>query len=383
MAWLALIIPVIAMIVLRIFFSKQMTLWEFFIPLGVGLMLIFTVKTISENLSVTDTEYWGGWVEKAVYYEPWDERVSCTHAKYRTETYDCGDSKTPRTCTREVFDGYEHMYDVSYHPEHWKVVDSNNETWNIKKSTYDYFSALYESNSFVELNRSYHSIDGDSYEATWNGDWDTLSPTTKKHSYVNKVANSTSVYEFRYIDKNKTDVFDYPNDEGFNTQSVLSSSHWSNSNEIDKINASLGAKKKIRVWILIWEGKTDRQVAFDQEAYWKGGNKNELVICINVNSKSDPTVNWCHVFSWSDSEELKTSIKSFISIDNNKLDMIKLSEFLKPEIEAKWVKKNWHEFDYLEVQTPAWALVLIWALVLASTIGTSLWCIMNGIEIED
>ena len=360
-----------------------MTLWEFFIPLGVGVMTIFLVKTISENMSVTDTEYWGGWVNKAVYYEPWDERVSCTHAKYRTETYDCGDSKSPRTCTREVFDGYQHSYDVDYHPSHWEVIDSNGETWNISESTYNYFAALYKSNNFVELNRSYHSIDGDSYEATWNGDWGTLSPTTKRHSYVNKVANSTNVYEFRHIEKNKTPVFDYPNEEGFNVQSVLSTSYWSNSKEIDKINAKLGAKKKVRVWVLIWEGHQDRQVALDQEAYWKGGNKNELVICINVNSKFDPTVNWCHVFSWSDSEELKTSIKSFVSIDNNQLDLKKLSEFLQPEIESKWVKKNWHEFDYLEVQTPGWALVLIWSLVSALTIGTSLWCIMNGIEIKD
>lgn len=374
-------VPILAVVALRVFFPRKMTWWEFVIPLAVSAVVIFVGKLCADKIAVMDTEYWGGWMTKAVYFEPWDEEVPCSHARYRTETRTTTDSKgNVSTYTEQVFDGYEHPYDVSNHGPKWQIEDSNEFVFDISQSEFERLADLFRSRRKVELNRDYHSIDGDAFVADWPGDRETLQPVTSVHSYENRVAKSRSLYSYMEVDPRKTPVFDYPDVDNYTVSSVVSRSSWPGSAEIDKVNALLGASKKVRVWVVVWEGALDRSVALDQEAYWKGGNKNELVVCVNVNSIQDPTVNWCEVFSWSNSEDLKVAIESFVSVDNTRLDMTALAHFLEREIADRWEKRNWHDFDYLDVQPPTWAIVLIWVFTCLATAFSSFFCLTNDYE---
>jgi hypothetical protein len=396
MEWLALIVPVIAIVVLRVFFARKMTWWEFGLPILASVLVIWLGKFCAEKVTVAATEYWGGWMTKAVDFEEWDEEVPCRHPIYRTETYDCGTSKSPQTCTREVLVGYEHPYDVDDHPEHWQIEDSNGFVFETSQGEYNRLSALFHSHEFLDMHRNYHSINGNAYVANWNNDRATLQPVTSTHHYENRVAHATGIYHYPDIDKTKTPVADYPEVDNYTVSSVISinpqvgwtkdhqlkttvarGASWNGSEELDKVNAVLGAKKKIRIWLIIWEGNVDRQVGLDQEAYWKGSNKNEIVICVNVKSHSDPTVNWCHVFSWSQSEELKTAIKSYVSIDNTKLDVASLATWLEPKVTDMWTKRNWHDFDFITVEPPTWAKWTIWILTILVNIGVVAFCACN------
>lgn len=389
MEWFALIIPILTIIALRLFCERAMAWWEYSLPILVSVLIIGGGKLVAEKITIQSTEYHGGCLTKAVYFERWDEEVPCTHAKYRTETYSCGTSKSPSTCTRQVFDGYEHAYDVDDHPECWKISDSNGYVFNITENEFNRLSTLFKSRDFMEMNRNYHRIDGDAYVATWNRDHETLQPVTSTHRYENRVAHARGVYSYPTIDKTKTPVFDYPEIDNYTVSSILSQkvtqgpkivrqqTYWAGSEDIDKVNAILGASKKIRIWILIWEGDVSRQVGLDQEAYWKGSNKNELVICINVRSHQDRTVNWCHVFSWSKSEYLKSSISSYLSVDHPQLDLKEFATFLEPQVKENWVKRNWHDFDFISVEPPTWAMWTIWILTVLSTGGVAVYCVRN------
>jgi hypothetical protein len=61
MEWFALIIPIIAIIVLKIYFSKQLAWWEFFIPIIAALGMIGIGKALGNWSATRDQEYWDGY----------------------------------------------------------------------------------------------------------------------------------------------------------------------------------------------------------------------------------------------------------------------------------------------------------------------------------
>jgi hypothetical protein len=374
MEWFALIIPIIAIIVLKIYFSKQLAWWEFFIPIIAALGMIGIGKALGNWSATRDQEYWGGWVVEAYYYEPWDEEVSCRHPIYATETYSCG-PKGEDTCTREVLVGYQHAYDVDDHPAYWWMVDSNNEGYYISDTLYTKLVNQFGNKTFKNLYHvNVHSYDGNAYYTKFNGNFDAIEPTTKIHSYVNKIKASDSIFKFPDVNKKKTFVYDYPDVDEYYCKSVLAPIHIAGQEQIDKINAALGASKKVRIWILVYPGKTI-QSAFDQRNYWKGSNKNELVICVGVDNMKDQNVLWANVFSWSKSETLKVELRD--KLIGNKLDLKDFSQYLYTEVKDKWVKRNWHDFDYLTVKVPTWAMILIYTLTILSTALVGFWAITN------
>jgi hypothetical protein len=379
MEWLPLILPIIAVIAMRVFWSRNLVWWEFSLPLVCCVLVIGIAKLCAQTFMVQDVEYWGGWMTQAAYFEPWDEEVPCTHARYHT-VYST-DSKG-NTTSSQVFDGWEHPYDVDYHRPKWQVEDSNGFVFNVTQQDFEYYARIWHSREFRDMHRDYHRLDGDAYVALWPKDFDTLQPVTSIHSYQNRVARSHSIYEYPEIDPKRTPVYDYPQVNNFTCPSVLSASPWPGADGIDKINALLGASKKVRIWVLIWEGDLPRQIGLNQEAYWKGSNKNELVICLNVKSKQNPTINWCHIFTWSQSEELKSSIKGFLGIDHTQLDFKTLTPFLKQQVQDHWTKRNWHDFDYLSVELSTGWMIFIWILTAAVTIGTSYYCVVNEVDNE-
>jgi hypothetical protein len=87
------------------------------------------------------------------------------------------------------------------------------------------------------------------------------------------------------------------------------------------MNALLGRKHQIRVWVLLYRDQP-RDISKRQEALWKGGNKNELVICVGLNKANE--FQWAEVFSWTKREDLKVSVRDYIQAQK-KLDLVALT----------------------------------------------------------
>lgn len=352
--YLPVLLPILVGIYLVKKYPNKVNIVEVLISAGLVFLFVLFSKYISEGAITRDTEYWGGWITRVNYFEPWDERVPCrhpipcSHPRY--------DSKGHFVGFAHFNDGHFHLYDVDYHPAEWEALGSNGEQYNISKNSYSSFVRVFNNEKFIELNRIYHSIDGNEYSSYWKGEDSTIQIITSIHNYENRVAVSDSIYKYREV--SGKDLFQYPELHGFNIPAVLSKAGPIRGGEaIDFINGKLGAKKKIRVWVLVWKNQP-RNVAFNQEAYWRGSNKNELVICLSIDSENN--VQWAHVFSWSKSEALKTAINSYLVVDNSKLDLVKFGAWLYPEIEKSWNKRNWHDFDYLSISLPSWMFWFIW-----------------------
>ena len=338
--------------------------------LGCSLNIAFWhgTKALAENVAVTDTEYWNGYITRAAYFEEWDERVSCRHPIYRTESYECGSGNSPMTCTRSVYVGDEHSYDVDTHPEHWEAEDSIGTAYSISQTYFESLCKQFKNRSFQDMNRDYHSIDGDSYVTNYNNEWADMVPTSVEKKYENRVAASNSIFNYKKVDPLKLKLYEYPeNQEGFVYHSVLSFARLPDQEQIDKINAYWGSSKKIRIWVLVYQNRPI-QTAFDQEALWKNGNKNELVLCFSIDNAKDRNIQWCKVFSWSKSEELKSEINS--NFTNKPLDFMELTRYLNVAVPEKWEKRDWKDFDYLPIDLPMWFYVLNVFLFIGGYVGT-------------
>ncbi|GEM_PF-744313 len=377
--WFALVIPIIVVPLLLFLYPRKVVWWELVVPITASFLLITICKYGTEEVQTQDTEYWGGWVKQGEYYEAWDEEVSCTHEKYRTEYYkDANGNKQ----SRKVFDGYEHSYDVDDHSPGWNVQDSNNITFSTSKEEFETLAKRFGNRKFVDMHRDYHLIDGDKYITIWDSSEARLVPTTTIHTYENKVQASDSVFNFQVVDKKdvkRFQLFDYPKIQGnYSCPSILGNAgptHQKAEREFSLINAELGASKQVRIWILIFKNQPI-DAGFAQEQYWKGGNKNELNIAIGVDGNYQ--VQWGYVFSWTEVEELKVKTRMEIVDQQGKvLDLPKLATWLKPQIQTKWKRKQFADFSYLTINPPGWMVAMTFILTLGLNIGCSTWIIKN------
>jgi len=371
--WVALIFPIIMTGILGWLFHRKLAWWELLIMILAPALLIAISKAVIETSQTADTEYWGGHVIRAEYYEDWNERVSCRHPIYEDETYTDSDGKTH---TRTVFKGYEHAYDVDYHPPYWQAKTTLGDV-GIDSGTFDRLCNKFGNKSFVELNRSYHSDDGDLYVGDYKGEPEKIEPATVSHTYENRVQASRSVFNFREVDPKTTPVIEYPKITGYYDQRcVLGEAGATTGIGEQKLafwNAKLGSTKQVRMLVMVWKNQP-MQVAVDQEAHWNGGNKNELVTCIGVNDACE--VQWCYVFSWTEVEILKIEARQKV-MEQKTLDLGVYVDWLGPVVADKWVRKKFKDFSYLTVDPPGWAVVLVFILTILANLGISAWAIMN------
>lgn len=364
--WLAIVIPLLIIPILYWKFQYQIRWWELLLLIGTPILLTTIAKYTIEYAQVADTEFWGGWAVKAEYYQDWDEMVPCCHPKYRT------DSKG-----NLVFDGYQHAYDVAYHPEYWQVVDSNSLIVGITKQNYKRLVMQFGNEQFIDLHRAFYSKDGDKYVATWQGNRETLEPITTKHSYVNKVKVSNSIFNFPLIDPKRVNPFEYPHIDADAHQSCILGDAGpqikEGENNLQYWNAILGTTKECKIFLLCFKNKP-MQAAMDQESYWKRGNKNELIVCIGIDDQYD--IQWSYVFSWTEIDILKVEVKNLV-IDQKHLDLPVLVEKIGPLVQEKWVRKHFRDFNYLTIDPPTWAIVMVFVLTLIVNVGLSVWVVKN------
>lgn len=110
---------------------------------------------------------------------------------------------------------------------------------------------------------------------------------------------------------------------------------------------------------------------------YAGGNKNEFIYCIGVDSYNK--INWCHIISWSQVEILKIEAKNFVN-NMKHLDLIKLGEYTQTAISTKFIKRDFRKFDYLSVNISTKYMIV--ALILIAMLNgiVCIYIIMNEIN---
>ncbi len=373
MEWFAILIPIIAGIVAHCVEHRRITWWEALLPMLPVLVLVPVTRLCVETSLTTDTERHGGWCVEAVYVEDWDEWIT-------------------KTCTREVGSGKNkrtETYDCSYrdyHPPYWYLKDSNGYRVSLTESQFEQIAKRFGNRRFVDMHRWYYRDDGDEYHSVYLNEPSKLQPVTTTHRYENRIQATHGVVDFPTIPESEArekGLYDYPRLlDCLEDSPVLSTVTYSPElhNWLATYNATHGRSKQVRIWLLIFKNKP-MSVAFEQESYWKGGNKNEFVVCINCDETGRYS-QWCRCFCWSpdgntSNDMAKETIEAYItmyaasnSLHGDKRNFkpdLELGKVITDTVGKHFVRKPFKEFSYLTVDTPTWGVVLIYILTILST----------------
>jgi hypothetical protein len=373
---------------------KKVIWWEYFLPFAICALLICGGKLAVEKSMTSDTEYWGDKAQSSIYNEAWEEEVPCTHTKY------CSGTRTNSKGETENYDyacGTEHSYDVDSHPPEWHLIDSSGNDHGISSGYFEYLCKLWNNRQFVELNHTsvHMGRDGDRYVTTWDNKRETLIPIITKHTYENRVIASKNIYRFKEVtpkEAKEKALFEYPDPDGqYQMDAILGNAGNQKAvgeKEFNYLNATYGPSHQVRFWILLFENKPI-DVAYSQQAYWQGGNKNEFVICIGLNKQHE--IQWVLPFCWKpDAPEdkdkmnmLSIQTRDFLLEQKGKqLNLKNLAGWLEREIPKNWRRKKFAEFSYLTVEPPTSAVITINILVILICIGLAYWILTNEFDEE-
>lgn len=369
--YLLLLIPVLNVLVLYFFFKHKILWWEFLIPVVGSVIFIFAAKYIAIESLVSDTQYLGGYVKEVRYYEDWNEYIHkmCTR---------CSGTGKTRTCVP-----YDCSY-VSYHPEYW-TAETTLGTYNINKSKYsELLSHRFKTNPiFKDMQRHYHTDDGDMYYGLWDGKDGTLEPVVAENRYENRPKASQSVYRFQALDSIDIKTyhpFEYPPlTSPYYQTAILGFDDPIAERKLQILNSRLGGSKHVKVFILVFRNQPI-EAGHIQERYWEGSNKNEFVVTIGLDNENN--VQWVYDFSWTEVAETKVETREFI-LAQKKIDLSSAIDFINVEIQDKWIPRNFHEFDVLTIQPSITAIIIIFIFTIGLNAGISWWVINNDFDEEN
>ena len=384
MHWLALIIPLLISVGAFIFFRHKIVWWEILSGIAIPIVTILIMMSLFEYASLSDTEYKNHIVTEARYYEPYDTWVH-------------------RTCYRTVKSGKTTIrvpYDCSYcsrHSASYEVKDTGGNSFSINKAEYDNLTNKWNASPvFVDLHRSisYHfscGKDGDMYKVLWDNKIMSSEISTTSHSYQNILQTKKSAFNFKDIDEEEASVlglYNYPQIGKYYQPSVMGQQvfNWSSLQkdslvqQIDYLNGVRSTKDSVKVYVLIFTD-SHLDLGHAQQAYWDGGNRNEIVICIG--SDIDGNIEWVYPFSWNKDKELLVNLREDIVSVNNLKNSSDLSRVIDLNISKYWKQRDFDtDFSYLKFEASTGQLIALFLLTIAFSIGITIWNIKNDFTNE-
>lgn len=374
MIYYAILIPIFISFLGWVLYKRQVTWWELLLAPTISFLLIVISYYSMKSYTLTDVEYNGHLIVDAAYYEPYDTWVKKT-CSYTT----CSGSGKSRSCTT-------HYYDCSYcdHIEaRYVMADVEGNTIEISRDKYLALKQQWHSTpQFLELNRdiNYHGDcgkDGDAYTIKWDGKRSSSETHTTTHEFTNILKCNHSAFNYPEVKPElakKAGLFDYPEIGTYEYQkSVLGLHNTKLTKYLDYLNGAYGTKYKLRIYTLFFKDKP-LSTSFLQEAYFDGGNQNEIIVCIGLDKANKIT--WVRPFSFCDNKLVLVDIRD----DLMEAKTINEEVFYTTYMNA--IKKSWHfksfkDFNYLSFEPTEGQLWFVYVMTTLVSMGLIAWSITN------
>ena len=373
--WTLMLVPVLATLVLFLFFDiKKVAWWEYLLLYASAAIVIIVSKFIIETYAVYDTEYWSEKALEVEYEGAYDEYIHRTC----TRSYPCGTNSngSTRYCQTTYDCSYVHHHSPSYR------IKGGNFSIKISKSEYDRIKKKWGNEKKTGTHRNSYSYDNGIYSSYWNGDTNLIECIVTEHSYENRVQASNNIFKFQDVtddDILNYELFDYPKIyQRYKQNHILGFNDEKAENKTQILNAILGPKKEVKVFILIFKNQPI-QAGIMQEAYWKGGNKNEFVLTIGLDHNNK--VMWSHPFTWAEHSIVKINTRDFV-LEQDEINLSYIVDFLYNELDNNFVRKHFSEFSYITIQ-PSNSSMLISTIILIIITGfLVVWIVSNEFDDE-
>ena len=176
-------------------------------------------------------------------------------------------------------------------------------------------------------------------------------PITESHRYKNKIRCSNSIFKFEKISREEAleaGLVDYPPISDNDAPCILSRDFGVPQFADDlfrKFNAGIAPGRQMRLYIILFNHERGIGTSEMQRAYWQGGNKNELVVCVGIDPSG--SVHWARAFSWADEQQVEVEVARWL-MDQKTLNWPALFGWLQANIH-RWKRKEFHDFDYIHV----------------------------------
>jgi hypothetical protein len=370
-----MIVPLLATIGMLMFFRKKIAWWEYLALFGSSFIIILISKLIITTSMTSDTEYWSEAAYKIEYDGAWSEWVE------KTCSYDCfcdTDDDGYETCMT----CYEDCSERVYHSDHYRIIGKSGKSYSISAKEYNRIAENWGGDKRVG---SHHGVkvrgDKGIHEAFFPKDSpEVLECIVTSHSYTNKVQAAHSVHEYPEVsesDVKKYKLYEYPEIYSkYKQKHILgagdATQRYAEQN-MDALNAELGPSKQCKAFIVIFKNQPEEAGKL-QEAYWKGGNKNEFVMTIGVDD--DNKVLWAHPFSWTENEVIKTTTQNFVE-QQEYLELSKVSEYMHVELRDGFERKQFADFDYLTAEPTSGSIRTTMIILIIVVAGLFVWFILN------
>lgn len=342
--------------------SKQINWKEWLIASGAAFLTTGIIHAITLLGMTADTETWSGKLNVAVHHPEWVEKY-IDEETYEESYTDSKGKRHTRTKTRKV---------TKYrtHHECWTATDDFGDH-DISPALFQEIAGNFGGIVTETPHKSgFYSGDRNIYVARNTTGY--VYPTTTWRMFENRVKAAPSLFSYAPVPEG-TPIVPYPENGDFMHSDRLTGtarSHFS-TREWDLMNSRLGPVKKVNVIAVAFYNQ-DSMLGQYQEASWVGGRKNDVVICYNVDANKKVT--WAHVFGWTEKDIAKRNLESLFMTNVP-------SDALIPEIEKviskDYVIKDWSKFDYISVEPPTWAYIMVIVVMVAVQVGIWLWAFKN------
>ena len=378
MVYLTFIIPIVTCLILFFKFRRETVWWECLVVFVPSVGASFLAEHVMVQYNVHDTEYHGSYAVAVRHYDTWNEWIH-------------------RTCYRHVKSGKSTVsipYDCSYcqtHQEYWVAIESGGKERRISRSDYRKLVSLWGTQEqFIDMHRHYYTKDGDAQQYAWNGNRLHALTFTDSHHYENRTQAASTLYRFPEVSEEDVKAFalnDYPKEYHIDCYGVTREDHRpilgakvgeEAQRMFQFINGYYGKKYQFRIYVCLFPDGSMSQ-ADKQRDLWKGGNKNELVVCIGTD-KAASRVKWVSTFSWCDDTSMEVYLKQYLS-GCDSLDLVALGKHVEEGLNAgKWHRKNFEDFKYIKVEMTESQYILFLVIIVLVNIGLSVYVVTNDIR---
>lgn len=302
-----------------------------------------------------DHETWSGMIVKTTHFPQWVEQQMRTVTDY--------DSKGNAT-------GSHIEYDYVTHWEHWTADTSTDDSHEINQSFFGESSGNFGGISTEHPWKSgFYSGDPNIYVAYDKTGF--IYPTNEWRSFQNRLKAQPNLFQFSKIPQGVS-VYDYPENKDWMHSDRLVGPIKSRVDplEFDRLNARIGAIKKVNVILVGFKNRGIDAGQYQQSA-WFGGRKNDLVLCFDA---ANAIPSWAFCFGWTEREDVKRNLESIAMTDGASTATLPKIE---AEIQRNYTIKNWHKFDYISIPAPSWALIWMPIALLISQAAYWWWALSN------
>lgn len=317
MVFLTLLIIPLLIAVISFIFLQGITWQEFLVLIGAVIVVVGISSVICYYNNLYYNEIWNGQVVSKS-----KEQVHCRHS------YQCN----PHSCMCDSKGNCQTCYDTCYEHDHdydYIVRDNTDYTYSID---------TVDRQGLITPPR---------FESVEIGE-----PTAHLSSYKNYLkASSDTLFRKDFVnEKYKGRLPEYPNIiyDYYHLNRVITTNfalenkkYWDIA--ISEVNGKLGRRKQANIILVLTKNQSQDYVqALDQ--YWKGGNKNDVIIIINIDASDK--IEWVSTLALAKDDMLKIQLRDNL-MEIETLNMEKIMPEVENCVSKYFVRKRMREFEYL------------------------------------